>query len=211
MAMSGSIRGTIYPKSLGQLSTVSSTIRYLTLRSDLWRKGVAEEEASPKTDSVSTPEIARRGTPGLYLTYRILRNRNDRLHPNTKTNFSLSIYTTLVLIPVCCQRQLVLRLYIYPSFPFTKIDSPPEPTSRSHILLTRPSQHLRAAFHNYIYASISTLTPGSRLPSPSIPHHVFRPQNQIRTGNQYPIPLPIATLQPRNERLLEMLQMPTHQ
>ena len=69
MAMSGSIRGTIYPKPVGQLSTVFSTIGYLTLRSDLWRKGVAEEEASPKTDPVSTPEIARRGTPGLYLPH----------------------------------------------------------------------------------------------------------------------------------------------
>lgn len=69
-------------------------------------RGRSQPHTGPKTDPASSPEIASRWSPGLcFSTCRILRNRNDRLHPNPKTNFSLSIYTTLVLIPVCCQRQ----------------------------------------------------------------------------------------------------------
>ena len=92
-----------------QLVRLGVRVVLSTMRSDLWRKEVAEDEASPtgpKTDPASSPEIASRWSPGhCFSTCRILRNRNDRLHPNPKTNFSLSIYTTLVLIPVCCQRQ----------------------------------------------------------------------------------------------------------
>ena len=119
MAMSGSIRRTIYPKpvcperewgSIGQLSTVSSF-------QHLWRKEVAEDEVTPGTDSVSTPEIARRGTPGLY---HILRNRNDSLHPNSKTNFCLSIYTTLALIPCVLPASICSEPLYLPIIPFRK-------------------------------------------------------------------------------------------
>lgn len=92
-----------------------------------------------------------RGSKVPTIPYRILRNRNDRLHPNPRTNFCLSIYTTLVLIPVCCQRQLFFAFYIYPSsLPFANIESSPETTSRSHRLPTTPSHHLHEAFHKHL-------------------------------------------------------------
>ena len=80
---------------------------------------------------------------------------------------------------------------------------------RSHRQPTRPSHHpRREALHQYLYIHLNKSTSSK----PIIFRHVFRSQIQIRNGNHYPIiSCPKPTLQPRNERLLEMLQMPTHQ
>ena len=108
----------------------------------------------------------------------------------------------LSAVSVKCSSPSYLSIII----PFRKVDSPPEITSdltkylqRALITLAKPSTN--------IYTAISTKPPALK----PIVHHVFRSQNQTRNGNHYPIPFPIPTLQPRNERLLEMLQMSTHQ
>lgn len=142
--------------------------------------------------------------PGLY---RILRNRNNRLHPNPKTNFLL--VHTLILIPVYCQLQLFFT-YIYHHHPLSQNRKSSSNHFRSHRLSARQFHHPREAFHKHLHIYLNK-TPSLRPRSPSIVHHVFRSQNQIRNANQYPIPFPSPALQPRNERLLEMLQMPTHE
>ena len=124
-----------------------------------------------------------------------------------RTNFCLSmhhirLYSSLFAVSVNCSSPFI---YIH-QYPLSQNRKSSRNYFRSHRLPTRRSHHLRKAFHQYEYIHLNK--PAGLKP---IFHHVFRSQNQIRNGNHYPIPFPSPTLQPRNERLLEMLQMPTHQ
>ena len=188
----------------------------LSVLSDLWRKEVAGDEASPtgpKTDPASSPEIASRWSPrallyGVVLTASYVTEMiGSTLIP--RLTFPCP-YTPRLCSSLCAANVNSSEPLYLPIIPFRKHRKSSRHDSKiSQKTYKAISSHRhRAAFHRYLY--ISTINPSLRHASPSIPHHVFRPENQIRTGNQYPFPLPSPTLQPRNERLLEMLQVPTH-
>ena len=187
----------------------------LSVRPDLWRKEVAEDEASPtspKTDPASSPEIASRWSPrallyGVVLTASYVTEMiGSTLIP--RLTFPCP-YTPRLCSSLCAANVNSSEPLYLPIIPFRKHRKSSRHDSEISQTYKATSTHrLHAAFHRYLY--ISTIDSSSRQPSPFILHHVFRPENQIQTGNQYPFTLPSPTLQPRNEGLLEMLQVPTH-
>ena len=114
----------------------------------------------------------------------------------------IPLYSSLSAVSVNCSSPLYLSIII----PFRQIKISSRNHFRSHRLPTRRAHHPREAVHKHLFIHLNKTT--SLKP---ISHHVFRSQNKIRDGNHYPIPFSSPTLKPRNERLLEMLQMPAHQ
>ena len=147
-----------------------------------------------------------RALPTTFYTY-VTKMIDSSLTP--RLNSACQCFKYAYAHPCLLSASIVLHLLLYLSFiiPFRKIESPPESTSDLINYLQSDHITLAKAFHQSLYIHLIKTT--SLKP---ILHHVFRSQSQVRNGHHYPIiSCSKPTLQPRDERLLEMLQMPTHQ
>ena len=169
-------------------------------------RGRSQPENRPRLDPGNSRQMHPRGLPTAFYTY-VTKMIDSTLTP--RLNLACQCLKYAYAHPCLLSASIVLHLLLYLSFIilFRKIEKSHRNHFRSHKLPTKRSHHPRKAFHQSLYIHLiktTTLKP--------ILHHVFRSQNQIRNGNHYPIiSYSKPTLQPRNERLLEMLQMPTHQ
>ena len=168
----------------------------------------SQPQNRPRLDPGNSRQMHPRGLPTASYTY-VTKMIDSTLTPRLNLACQLSmpqirLCSSLFAVSVNCSSPTSISILHHP---LSQNRKSPRNHFRSHTLPTKRSHHPRKAFHQSLYIYLIKTTTLK-----SILHHVFRSQNQIRNGNHYPIiSYSKPTLQPRNERLLEMLQMPTHQ